>query len=73
MLVHWGQLQVLYLEEDLDNESLHDAVVNCLYILLKLRLIVFAVNVTSYLVGGVFVIASLKSADATFGRLLSRE
>jgi hypothetical protein len=33
-------LQVLYLEEDLDNESLHDTVINCLYILLKLRLIV---------------------------------
>ena len=28
------------LEEDLDNESLHDTVINCLYILLRLRLIV---------------------------------
>ena len=59
VLVHWLQLQVLYLKKDLYEESLHDTVVDSLDVLLKLRLIVFAIDISSYFVGGMLIIPGL--------------
>jgi hypothetical protein len=59
MLVDGAQLQVLYLEKDLDDKGLHDTVVNGLDIFLKLRLVVLAVDITSYLVSGMLIITGL--------------